>query len=412
MPNTLDQWLDYLSACHPENIALGLERVASVLEALRLDLSASRVISFAGTNGKGSCLALSEAALRSAGHSVLAYTSPHFLDYNERLRWSGVAVSDASFCEAFAEIEVARGETPLTYFEFGTLAALVVAHKRKPDFLLLEVGLGGRLDAVNIVDAEFAVLSSIGLDHQDWLGDDREQIGREKAGIFRPDAWAICGDPEPPESISAVADACSARLRQRGRDFALSGHQHPHILDDNIATVAELLRLLNLEAHLQPALDSVCLAGRFQQFQIDDKELIIDVAHNPDAVEQLVQRLQTLPRPNRVVALFAVMTDKDYDSLIKIAQPAFDAWFLAPLKGQPRALDAEDLVHILAGHGEHMISLSKNVRQAYRRALSLLNPGDRLVVFGSFFLLAEVMAILRRDGIEIPGLSAQEGSGE
>ncbi len=418
----LPDWLRWIEGQHPREIALGLDRVAQVYQRLQLDFSDIPVITIAGTNGKGSCVALLSAVLSAADYRVGAYTSPHLLRYNERVCIDGTPVSDASLCEAFAAVDGARGDVPLTYFEFGTLAALYLFGRERPDVLLLEVGLGGRLDAVNVIAPDIAVITSIALDHTDWLGADREQIGREKAGILREGIRVVCGDARPPQSVLDEAQVHACELYLRGRDFEIEhladqgwhwrgkgfdGAELHHaelpqstLAADNVATALQVIACLNANvdvATIRRGLAAAALPGRCQHLTVEGVDVVIDVAHNPAAAEHLAAHLQSLPACERCVALLAVMADKDIDGMVEATREQFDAWFLGDLKDNPRALPARDLAPLIHEHGIHMISVSKNIRQAYRRALSLLEPGHRLVVFGSFFTAAEVMAIAARD---------------
>lgn len=424
-PTTLDEWLQWIERSHPRGIELGLDRVGRVYDALALDFTDTPIISVAGTNGKGSCVALLNAILGAAGWRTGVYTSPHFLHYNERVCIGDQPAADQQLCDAFAAVEAARGDTPLTYFEFGTLAALQVFAAQQVDVLLLEVGLGGRLDAVNIVDADIAVITSIGIDHVDWLGDTREQIGLEKAGILRPGMRAVIGDAEPPESVLQAAQQIECELFIRQQDFEVDavnadswswhgrgfegevmrfdGLPRPSLALENAATALQVVACLN-EAVERDAvcqgLKSAHAPGRCQHVDVDGVDVVLDVAHNPAAVEHLARHLAALPRAPRTAALFAVMADKDIPAMVAGLKEQVDAWFLGDLKDNERAIAAADLAPVVHEQGIHMISVSKNIRQAYRRVLSLLEPGCRLVVLGSFFTVAEVMAIMERDRLK------------
>lgn len=403
----------WIESCHPDEIELGLERVAVVAKQLGCDFSSMKVITVAGTNGKGSCVAALSAILQSAGYRSGCYTSPHFIHYNERIQLEGQDIDDQSLVDSFARIDQARGDTQLTYFEYGTLAALDILSRAQLDVVILEVGLGGRLDAVNIIDADVAIVTSIAIDHEAWLGSDRETIGFEKAGIFRADKAAICGDPHPPRSIEAHAQSCGAVFYQRGRDFDL--HKRGDALlwsttdkqfalpelslpSDSVAVAIQALQLLDLAIaeDAYQVLAKVVLSGRFQQAQAEGKVVILDVAHNPAAAGLLAENLAGQPCSGRTLALTAVMADKDIAGLIEPLRTHVDAWFVANLKNNPRALPAEKFSDALIDQGVSMVSVSKNIRQAYRRALSMMAPDDRLLVFGSFFTVAEVMPLLAR----------------
>ena len=416
---------------------LGLTRIKRVADRLALNPDNALVVTVAGTNGKGSCVALLSRCLGESGAKIGAFTSPHFLHFNERICIDASPVSGELICWAFEQIEQARSEISLTYFEFATLAALLIFQRECCDAWILEIGLGGRLDASNIIDADFALISSIDLDHQDWLGDTRELIGREKAGIFKSKSVAICGDPNTPQSIIDVANEVGCPLYVRERDFFVveqtdkthaenvtdcellwrgSNHkgveqelglpQSPAIYKDNVASVMQLIALLPQKWHLPESLFQACVAettikGRFQREVVDQREVILDVAHNPAAAKVLAGRLAKLPKVGRVVALFGVMADKDIDGIIEATKSYIDAWFLADLAGAGnRAKKANLLAEQIHNHGIHMISVSKNFKQAYRRAMSLMGEGDRLVVFGSFYTVAELGAIIERDKVK------------
>jgi dihydrofolate synthase/folylpolyglutamate synthase len=416
--DTLQDWLQWLESCHPNEIDLGLDRVGNVAARMSLTLNQCKVVVVAGTNGKGSCVASLNALLRSAGYEVGCFTSPHFLHYNERVMINDQPVDDQRLIESFARIDDARDQIPLTYFEFGTLAAIDIFQRSELDVALLEVGLGGRLDAVNIIDADVAVVTSIDIDHQDWLGSDREKIAWEKAGIYRRGKPAISAGNNPPVSLAQVAKDCGAHLYQAGVDFQstqvhsqqlwswsgldaaaepiqLTGLPKLSLPEESVVAALQALQLLGLplDAVNYQHLSGVALPGRFQQLSAEGKSLILDVAHNPAAAKFLASRLRQQPCKGRSFALFAVMADKDIDGIIEALLSSFDAWFLADLKNSPRALPANDLAAKLHEGEIKMISVSKNIRQAYRRVLSLMGPDDRLVVFGSFITVAEVLKI-------------------
>ncbi len=452
---TLQGWLHWLESCHPSEIELGLDRVGSVAERLGITLSGPQVITVAGTNGKGSCVASLNALLMTAGARVGCYTSPHFLTYNERVKINGQSVSDQSLINAFGRIDQARADIPLTYFEFGTLAALDIFQHSELDVVVLEVGLGGRLDAVNIIDPDIAIVTSIAIDHQDWLGADRELIGAEKAGIFRKGRPAICADPCPPDSLKSVADKVGAHWYSRGIDFdvidmppqnsdrhcsqswtwqgrsalstitSLAGLPIPQLPLDSVVAAIQAVQLLNAKEPGEKgaattvattaiditAVDYQCLAelqlpGRFQCFDIQGRQLILDVAHNPAAAHYLAKRLAQvvddgvvdngaadsgISANRKTFALMAVMADKDVQGIVAALKHSFDGWFVAELNQAPRAMAAAELADIIQGQGINTVDISKTIGQACQRVLSLMVSGDRLVVFGSFFTVAEVM---------------------
>jgi dihydrofolate synthase/folylpolyglutamate synthase len=418
---TLDQWLAWMEAHHPRQIELGLERVAAVAANLTIDLSGVNVVTVGGTNGKGSCVTFVEVIARAAGYRVGTYTSPHLLRYNERVRIDGNAVSDADLCTAFTAVHAALQNISLTYFEFGTLAALWLLQRAQLDLIVLEVGLGGRLDAVNIIDADVAVLTTIDLDHQDWLGTDRETIGREKAGIFRANKPALCVDPDPPQSVIATARAGSAHWLALGTAFDYSvepdawswtGTQLPRNADyrdlplptlplPSAAAALAALQCLPLSipaAAIAQGLSEATLPGRFQRVRRNGVEIILDVGHNPQAARWLAQRLTRLPA-QRTHAVFAIMADKDVDAVIAVLQTTFAHWFIGDLADNPRALTAAALEERL--HAQHIEAHTRapTLAQAYLAALARAQPGERIVVFGSFFTVAAVLTHLHAEGI-------------
>jgi dihydrofolate synthase/folylpolyglutamate synthase len=375
------------------------------------------VITVGGTNGKGSCVALLEATLRAGGYRVGTFTSPHLVDYRERVRIDGAWVSEASLMAAFERIADALQDDSLTFFEFNTLAALLVFETGAPDAVLLEVGLGGRLDAVNVVDADVAVVVSVALDHMEWLGADVESIGREKAGIFRPGRAAICGMPVPPRSLVEVAESLGARLRLRGRDFSASGradggwdYQDAHgsleglpvpALEGvaqvgNAATALAALRELSARLPLSRAavvqgLQDVRLPGRFQTVaRPDGIEWILDVAHNPAAAAVLVANLAAHRACGRTLAVCGMLSDKDVAAVLETLRGSVDVWFAATTEG-PRGLADAELASRAAGVGITMTP-GGAVCDALRLATSAARVGDRIVVFGSFHTVGPALS--------------------
>lgn len=415
-PPTLAEWLAYLETLHPKVIALGLDRVKSV--ASRLDATpACPVVTVAGTNGKGSTCALLEHMLRADGYRVAMYTSPHLLRYNERVRVAGADASDDALCEAFAAVEAARAGTPLTYFEFGTLGALWLFARQRLDALILEVGLGGRLDAVNIVDPDVAVVTSIAIDHIDYLGPTREDIGREKAGIFRPDKPAVCGDRDPPQSLIAYAAAIDASLIRIGRDYGYSaqgnqwnywgpggarhGLPHPALRGnyqlDNASTAlcaADVLRArlpLSMGA-VRAALVGIELPGRFQVLP-GRPVTVLDVAHNPQAAHTLADNLGAMGFHPRTIAVFGILADKDVDAVIAALRPLVDRWEVATLP-PPRGATSAALRERLqrAGVASDAVREHADPVAAYRAARDDAAEADRIIIFGSFLTVAAVLA--------------------
>ena len=419
--STLADWLQRLEQLHPTAIELGLERVSRVAARLRLARPARHVVTVAGTNGKGSCVAYLEAMLRAAGYRVGSYTSPHLVRFNERARCNGEELGDDALVAAFERVEAARGEDTLTYFEFTTLAILDEFSRRDLDVALLEIGLGGRLDAVNIVEPDVAVISSISIDHTSWLGSDRESIGAEKAGIFRRGVPAVCGDPAPPASLKATADALGARWLCRGEAFDLveagggwswrgqsaAGAVELRDLPPtslplcNAPTALQALYCLPLElpeSAIRQGLVGAALAGRFQRAQYRGVQLVLDVAHNPASAELLAQRLRAEPVAGHTHVLFAALEDKDIAGICRALKDVVSGWFVADLgEDLPRSVRAERLGDALRAENIFMVSVSRNVRQALGRALSICGPDDRLVVCGSFHTVGAVLELLERE---------------
>jgi dihydrofolate synthase / folylpolyglutamate synthase len=420
--SSLEQWLRHLESLHPREMELGLERVSSVAQSLDLLDSPVPVVTVAGTNGKGSTIAVLEALLSEAGQRVGCFTSPHFLRFNERIRVAGEEAADEEIVTAFEQIESARGTTSLTYFEFSTLAALLVFRAREVDVVLLEVGLGGRLDASNIIDPNVAVITGIALDHQDWLGDTRGQIAREKAGIMRPGVPVVIADPDPPPELEACADALGGcDVYKLGEDFGAqeqdSGWQGwitttgtgrsqlpwlpaGALLADNICAAVQAAALLGQspsEDVLKKGLARVKLTGRRQLQQIGPRRYLLDVAHNPASVDKLLEYKEISDCNGKVIALFSAMRDKAVGEIVELAAGHFDGWFLADQPANERALPANEVADMLRQQGEGMISISRNIAQAYRRAQTVMAEGDLLVIFGSFFTVAAVLPLLAKD---------------
>lgn len=418
--NSLQDWLAWQEGLHPVTIDLGLERVASVFQRLCPHYQKPITITVAGTNGKGSCIATLEAIYRAAGFTVGAYTSPHILKYNERIKINGEPVSDDLICKAFEKIEAVRGETSLSYFEFGTLAALELFQQANVHIQLLEVGLGGRLDAVNIIDPDVAIISSIGIDHVDWLGKTREQIGREKAGIFREAVPAVIGDSDPPLSLQHTAEQKNTPIYFIGKAFNyekqaahwywLREHQrvqlpHPVLKGEhqyrNAASVMFAIDCLQTklpvshEAMIQGLLN-VNLSGRFQLIEDGDTQILLDVGHNPEAVKTLVEYLQNTFPEKRIHALFSMMKDKDIATVLDIMNPVIYDWFFVPL-ANPRTTTEEAMRRIFSQSKIARVSFGfKNFASAYQTAKSQTKQDDLLLVFGSFLLVSDCLINLRR----------------
>lgn len=413
----LADWLEWQQSAHPSAIELGLGRVGRVLDRTGWRRPAVPVVTVGGTNGKGSCVALLEAVLRAGGYRVGSFTSPHLLDYRERIRLDGRWISEASLVAAFERIADARGPDSLTFFEFNALAALLVFETWSPDVIVLEVGMGGRLDAVNVVDADVAVVVSVGLDHVEWLGPDVESIGREKAGIFRAGRPAVCGMPQPPRSLVEVAAGLGAPLRLPGRDFDLKHRADgtwdyvdargrleglpPPALEGvaqagNAAAAIAALRELSARLPLAPSaiergLREVRLPGRFQRTAgRDGVEWVFDVAHNPDAAAVLAANLARHPVRGRTLAVCGVLADKDVAGVLAPLRACVDQWLAATTAGA-RGLRDEELV-LRAGAAGVAMRAAGTVPEAMRRAAAEARPGDRVVVFGSFLTVGPALA--------------------
>ena len=411
---TLDDWLRWQETLHPRSIDLGLERVQTVLRRLQPEPASYMIITVGGTNGKGSCVAFLDAILRAAGYRIGTYTSPHLLRYNERIRLQGVEADDAALCRTFARIDAARGDVSLTYFEFGALAALELFREGGVDVAVLEVGLGGRLDAVNIMDADAALVASIALDHTHWLGADRDSIGYEKAGIYRPERPAICADPNPPPRLIEYAEGIHARLLCVDRDyhFARTGsiwrwqsdewHFNdlplPALAGDhqlsNAAAVLMTLASLGDRLSVSPGairagLASAELPGRCQIIP-GPVEWILDVAHNPRAAAVLADYLRARPCAGRTWAMIGLLADKDAPGVIGALTDTIDAWYAITLDGD-RGRTGDELATLLRATGAR--AEATDIREACRVVQTAACPGDRIVVLGSFHTVAPVLAI-------------------
>lgn len=419
--NRLDEWLDWQLSLHSQTIELGLERVSAVASKLGIGKIGSTVITVAGTNGKGSTVASYETWLHAAGYFVASYTSPHLLRYNERIKFNLEMVSDRELCQAFEAIDQARADIVLTYFEFGTLAALWLMQQNPPDFAILEVGLGGRLDAVNIIDADLVHLTSIGVDHQNWLGDNREKIGFEKAGVLRRGIPVICNDNEPPQSVQDEIRRLGCHSQQYQRDFSvqrLSGQDRfgwqsgelsleltqilpgVHQQQNLAGVVAGLHQLLDLRqfdnAIIQRNFENTELVGRFQSVKTDVAgSVYIDVGHNQDAAAALAENLALIKKPEgRVVVLLGMLDDKDNVAFVSEFGAVVDDWWLLSLIGD-RGLSADNL----AGRISTQVEIQKrfiDVDTALDHALSSLGNQDIMLVTGSFVTVETFLLALQR----------------
>lgn len=428
LPATLPDWLSLLETMHPKAIDMGLERVAQVKERLGIHFDCP-VIIVGGTNGKGSTCAMLESILMQAGYRVGLYTSPHLLDFNERARVNGELASDEALTEQFAAVEASRGDVSLTYFEFTTLAILRLFAQAQLDAVILEVGLGGRLDAVNVIDADVAIVTSVDIDHTEYLGNTREQIGFEKAGIFRPGRTAICGDPVPPKSLIDHAQAIGADLWLFGRDYNYSGDKqqwnyggrgqrrnslgYPSLRGANqllnasaaLAALEALRNRLPIGAQeVRNGLVMVELPGRFQVLP-GRPSIVLDVAHNPHAAATLAQNLGNMGFHRYTYAIFGAMQDKDIDGVIAHLRDLVDHWYVTDLP-LPRAATAEQLRQKLLDAGitpqatagaERSIETFHSPAEAFKCARSRAGENDRIAVFGSFLTVAGVMEARRSE---------------
>ena len=435
--NTLDEWLVWQDSLHWTTIDLGLDRLRDVANKMQLfnDLPFT-IITVGGTNGKGSTVAMLDAILQAEGYMTGAYTSPYLYRYNERIKISGEECSDDLICLAFEAIDLARGDTSLTYFEFATLAAIWVFKQQGVQVAILEVGMGGRLDAVNCWDADAAIITSIGVDHVQWLGDNREDIGYEKSGIMRQNRPVISGDRSPPQSIEAQAQEKNAKLLQAGKHFiwktqasswslsilsaqsVVSNNEqqwlelpYPALQGDfqiNNAAVA-ITALLSLSTKLEISTESlsvglrqVKLAGRLEQIQARP-DVILDVAHNAHAAKELANWLSNNSIDGKTYALFSMLADKDAGQVVRVLSPVIDQWFVSTVD-DPRGLAPDDLVLKMTGASD------KNSSRAYKNSELKITPyntlkvawetcekearqGDRIIVFGSFLVLSEFKVI-------------------
>jgi dihydrofolate synthase/folylpolyglutamate synthase len=420
--DTLDQWLEWQTVLHDKAIDLGLDRVREVADRLGIDKIADRVITVAGTNGKGSTVAAYENWLHQAGYSVASYTSPHLLVYNERIRHNLKLATDDELCAAFAAVEEARADTALTYFEFGTLAALYFMQQRYPDIAILEVGLGGRLDAVNIIDADLVHLTPIGLDHQSYLGDDRESIGFEKAGVLREGVAVVLNDAQPPQSVLAEIDRLDCKCLQLGRDYRFTLQQDDEFLWhsnereyrlDNVLSgihqaqnlagvVAGLSLLIPLDdfspEQLRAGFRGTRIAGRLQLLDSPLAcQLFADVGHNQDAARALAENLHRLRQDKgRIVVLLGMLKDKQPDLFVEALQPAVDDWWLITLDSE-RGLDAAALAARIGTQVEVKQQFER-IDKALDHALSSLTNQDIMLVTGSFVTVELLLRALSDSG--------------
>ncbi len=417
---TVAAWLDWQQSAHPVEIDPGLDRVGSVWRNLRLRLTAT-VLTVGGTNGKGSVAAYLDSILRAAGYATGLFTSPHLCRYNERIRVDGREAGDDELLSAFAEIDAVREGVSLTFFEWNALAALVIFSRAQPDAAVLEVGMGGRLDAVNLLDADAAAVVSVGLDHREWLGETVEAIGAEKAGIFRSGRPAIVGSRHAPKSLVAGAAAVNARLKRLGSDFdyveradgwdyvgfgsrrrelplpALSGASQL----GNAAVALAMLeaiepKLLVPDQAVRAGLTAVRLPGRFQVIE-GEPEWILDVAHNADAALSLAASLAARPCHGGTTAVCGILGDKDVEAIVATLSKQVRRWIAVGLEG-PRALPPAELASRIGRASAAPVLAAENVAAGMAQARLECSPGDRVIVFGSFLTVGPALAWLGNKG--------------
>ena len=414
---SLREWLDYQQQIHPAEIELGLKRLREVWLRLHPGKFKPQVISVAGTNGKGSCVAYLDAILRAASWRVGSYTSPHLMRYNERIHIDGEEVSDDELCAAFERIEECRGEITLTYFEFGALAALDLFSRHRLDVVILEVGLGGRLDAVNLMDADAALVTSIGIDHQAWLGDDRDAIGAEKAGILRAGKPAVYAESDMPAGFLQAATAISARLSHLGEDYHYTGEGSEwswqsreallHALPlpamrgryqlQNAAGVLMLLQLLRQQLPvsrdaIRRGIMQAKLPGRFQLIA-GEPLIILDVAHNREAAAALATNLDAMPRTGKLRALFSMYADKPLQAVVATLDHAVDEWHLYPLDDE-RGFGADELHAAVEAAAHAGVVSHDSLQDAFQAVKQASETGDVILIFGSFQVVGEALATM------------------
>ncbi len=418
--NTLQEWLSWQEDLHFTSIELGLDRCMTVAERMGLLHPSYGVISVAGTNGKGSSVNMLRGILTHAGYKTGSYTSPHLIRYNERICLNGQEVSDELLCASFERIDRARGDVSLTYFEFGTLAAFDIFQRAGVDIAVLEVGLGGRLDAVNCLDADVALITTIDLDHENWLGPDRESIGREKAGIMRGDKPAVCSDLQPPKSLFDHVTKLGTRFYVPGRDFEhhVTGKTwswrsarmqydnlpQPSLYNpEQMANAAGVLMALSLfserfpvdVAAIRKGLQEFNLAGRFQVVP-DKAQMILDVAHNPQSAALLVHNLKALPVQGETHVVIGMLKDKNHHAIFQEIGQVADHWHIVSLRDHPRGTDQDTLATELAAmHLKGRINTYETVADALNHVRERVHPSDRIVITGSFITVGAAIKHLK-----------------
>ncbi|WP_448564550.1 bifunctional tetrahydrofolate synthase/dihydrofolate synthase [Thalassotalea ganghwensis] len=408
--HTLDEWLYYLESLHTQEIDLGLARIGEVAKRLSIDLSFAKVVTVAGTNGKGTTCAFIEQTLLTLGESVAVYSSPHINKFNERLRINARDIDDQPIIDAFKKIERAREEISLSYYEYTTLAAFLVLMDIRPNFIILEVGLGGRLDATNIIDADIAVITTVDLDHQAFLGDTREAIGFEKAGIMRANQLAVIGEVVAANSVIAHADSIGAQIKQRERDFSVtlsddgrwcwqSSHQcfnhlpKPFVPLDNVATAIEVLSLLSLtltEQLISDVINKTKVPGRTESFK-QGCDIVLDVGHNPLAARYLRDYISAYQH-RRILAVVGMLADKDIKSTLNELVDCVDHWYIGSLdtaRGATSEYISQQMPQLAP-----CSNYFDNVEDAFKMAQKQAKETDIILVFGSFYTVAKIRKLL------------------
>ena len=432
--NDLSFWLDYIESLNIKEIQLGLNRVIQVAQNLGVEVVADKTIMIAGTNGKGSCVAAMEVILRDLGYKVGCYTSPHILRFNERIKLDGAEIAEEILCAAFLAVENARGDIKLTYFEFTTLVAFLIFSKRKLDFALLEVGLGGRLDAVNIIEADVAVITSIDLDHQEWLGKDRESIGYEKAGIIKKNRPVVYGDSNPTKSVLATAESLNSKIFLKGRDFDhqiktedksfnwsggrdmnenISGLPIPNLAIENVSIGMQALSVAGIEIDvkvLRSSLRRLCLPGRFEKCvdALTGVSVVLDVAHNPAAASMLAsnisRELSINHRIKQISVVIGLMADKDVRGFIAELRPFVDSWYVAGFD-DPRAMPVKNIAACLDNEDRIILPDDRTFLECYNQACADLYSYQKkeagseglIIVTGSFLCVSAVQESVKRN---------------
>ncbi len=410
---TLNDWLEKIQCLHPDEIELGLARISMVAERLNLLHPTPKVITLAGTNGKGTTTALLETVLHRHGFKVGAYTSPHLLKFNERIRINTQEIEDEKLVTAFEHVEQARNNIKLTFFEFTTLAALYCFQNIKLDYILLEVGLGGRLDAVNCIDSDYAVITTIDLDHCDWLGPTREHIAAEKAGIFRENKPVICGESNPPATLINHAKQLNTKAYYVGKQFHYTPAENDwkfytdtHSIEDlpvpnmpianaatAIQTLSTVLGFENIkQTILRDTLNTLSVPGRMMRLQTHCP-ILLDVAHNPQACHYLNTQLAHTKPAGKILAVWSMLSDKALTESITPLMDKIEAWYVAPLNA-PRAANINVLTDALSTQQANNIYPFESLPMAFEHAKSHATPDDLIVVFGSFYTLAEILSCL------------------